>query len=28
VNLHEYVYGIRARVVEEVWRVDARGKLQ
>jgi D-serine deaminase-like pyridoxal phosphate-dependent protein len=28
VNLHEYVYGIRAGVVEEVWRVDARGKLQ
>ncbi len=28
VNLHEYVYGARNGVVEEVWRVDARGKLQ
>jgi D-serine deaminase-like pyridoxal phosphate-dependent protein len=27
-NLHEYVYGARNGVVEEVWRVDARGKLQ
>jgi D-serine deaminase-like pyridoxal phosphate-dependent protein len=28
VNLHEYVYGVRQGLVEEVWRVDARGKLQ
>ena len=28
VNLHEYVYGVRGDVVEEAWRVDARGKLQ
>jgi D-serine deaminase-like pyridoxal phosphate-dependent protein len=28
VNLHECVYGIRGGVVEEVWRVEARGKLQ
>jgi D-serine deaminase-like pyridoxal phosphate-dependent protein len=28
VNLHEQVYGIRGDTVEEVWRVDARGKLQ
>jgi D-serine deaminase-like pyridoxal phosphate-dependent protein len=27
-NLHEYVYGVRGGVVEDVWRVDARGKLQ
>ncbi|MCU1328087.1 MAG: alanine racemase, partial [Bryobacterales bacterium] len=27
-NLHEYVYGVRNGFVEEVWRVDARGKLQ
>ena len=27
-NLHEYVYGVRGDMVEEVWRVDARGKLQ
>jgi len=28
VNLHEQVYGIRGDTVEEIWRVDARGKLQ
>jgi D-serine deaminase-like pyridoxal phosphate-dependent protein len=28
VNLHENVYGVRGDVVEEVWPVDARGKLQ
>jgi D-serine deaminase-like pyridoxal phosphate-dependent protein len=27
-NLHEQVYGIRGDHVEQVWRVDARGKLQ
>ena len=28
VNLHEKVYGVRGESVEEVWAVDARGKLQ
>jgi D-serine deaminase-like pyridoxal phosphate-dependent protein len=28
VNLHEQVYGIRGDTVEDMWRVDARGKLQ
>jgi D-serine deaminase-like pyridoxal phosphate-dependent protein len=28
VNLHEYVYGVRGGKVEEVWNVEARGKLQ
>jgi D-serine deaminase-like pyridoxal phosphate-dependent protein len=28
VNLHERVYGIRGGAVEEIWSVDARGKLQ
>ncbi len=28
VNLHEYVYGVRGGKVEEVWSVEARGKLQ
>ncbi len=28
VNLHEQVYGIRGDAVEEVWRVEGRGKLQ
>lgn len=28
VNLHERVYGIRGERVEEVWEVEARGKLQ
>ena len=28
VNLHESVYGVRNGVVEQVWRVEARGKLQ
>jgi D-serine deaminase-like pyridoxal phosphate-dependent protein len=28
VNLHEQVYGIRGENVEEVWRVEGRGKLQ
>jgi len=28
VNLHERVYGLREEQVEEVWTVDARGKLQ
>ena len=27
-NLHERVYGVRGDRVEEVWKVDARGKLQ
>ena len=27
-NLHECVYGIRNGVVEQTWRVEARGKLQ
>jgi D-serine deaminase-like pyridoxal phosphate-dependent protein len=27
-NLHERVYGLRGGTVEEVWTVDARGKLQ
>jgi D-serine deaminase-like pyridoxal phosphate-dependent protein len=26
--LHEYVYGVRNGLVEEVWNVEARGKLQ
>jgi D-serine deaminase-like pyridoxal phosphate-dependent protein len=28
VNLHERVYGLRGENVEEIWNVDARGKLQ
>jgi D-serine deaminase-like pyridoxal phosphate-dependent protein len=28
VNLHEQVYGIRGGQVEEIWKVEARGKLQ
>jgi D-serine deaminase-like pyridoxal phosphate-dependent protein len=28
VNLHEYVYGKRGNQVEEVWKVEGRGKLQ
>jgi D-serine deaminase-like pyridoxal phosphate-dependent protein len=28
VNLHEFVYGTRGDTVEEVWKVEARGKLQ
>ena len=28
VNLHERVYGMRGDTVEEIWQVDARGKLQ
>ena len=28
VNLHERVYGVRGDTVEEIWNVDARGKLQ
>jgi D-serine deaminase-like pyridoxal phosphate-dependent protein len=28
VNLHERVYGIRGETVEDIWKVDARGKLQ
>ena len=28
VNMHEYVYGIRGETVEQVWKVEARGKLQ
>lgn len=28
VNLHEQAYGVRGDTVEDVWRVDARGKLQ
>jgi D-serine deaminase-like pyridoxal phosphate-dependent protein len=27
-NLHETVYGVRGDVVEQVWRVEGRGKLQ
>jgi len=27
-NLHENVYGVRSDVVEQVWRVEGRGKLQ
>ena len=27
VNLHDQVYGLRGDAVEEVWKVDARGKL-
>jgi D-serine deaminase-like pyridoxal phosphate-dependent protein len=28
VNLHEQIYGVREETVEEVWPVEARGKLQ
>jgi D-serine deaminase-like pyridoxal phosphate-dependent protein len=28
VNLHERVYGVRGGKIEEIWNVDARGKLQ
>ena len=28
VNLHEQVYGLRGDTVEEVWKVEGRGKLQ
>ncbi len=28
VNLHEQMYGLRGDTVEEVWRVEGRGKLQ
>ena len=28
VNLHEQMYGIRGDQVEEVWKVEGRGKLQ
>jgi D-serine deaminase-like pyridoxal phosphate-dependent protein len=28
VNLHEWVYGVRGQQVEEVWKVEGRGKLQ
>jgi D-serine deaminase-like pyridoxal phosphate-dependent protein len=28
VNLHEQIYGVRRGMVEEVWRPEARGKLQ
>jgi D-serine deaminase-like pyridoxal phosphate-dependent protein len=27
-NLHEQVYGVRGEQVEQVWKVEARGKLQ
>jgi len=27
-NLHEAVYGVRGEVVEQIWKVEARGKLQ
>jgi D-serine deaminase-like pyridoxal phosphate-dependent protein len=27
-NLHEFVYGVRGGCVEQVWRVEGRGKLQ
>ena len=26
-NLHEQVYGVRGETVEQVWRVEGRGKL-
>lgn len=28
VNLHEQMYGIRGETVEEIWKVEGRGKLQ
>jgi D-serine deaminase-like pyridoxal phosphate-dependent protein len=28
VNLHEQVYGVRKDIVEQVWKVEGRGKLQ
>ncbi len=28
VNMHEKIYGIRGEAIEEVWRVEGRGKLQ
>jgi D-serine deaminase-like pyridoxal phosphate-dependent protein len=28
VNLHEQVYGVRGDTVEEIWKVEGRGKLQ
>ena len=28
VNLHEQVYGVRGESVEEIWKVEGRGKLQ
>jgi len=28
VNLHERLYGVRGETVEQVWKVEARGKLQ
>jgi len=28
VNLHEFVYGVRGQTIEDVWKVDARGRLQ
>ena len=28
VNLHEQMYGIRGDQVEEIWKVEGRGKLQ
>jgi len=28
INLHECVYGVRGDLVEQVWRVEGRGKLQ
>lgn len=28
VNLHDQVYGLRGDTVEEIWKVEARGKLQ
>ena len=27
-NLHEFVYGVRGQQVEQVWKVEGRGKLQ
>ena len=27
VNLHDQVYGLAGDTVEEIWKVDARGKL-
>ncbi|KAL1837996.1 hypothetical protein VTK73DRAFT_4488 [Phialemonium thermophilum] len=28
INLHDYYYAHRGGVIEEIWRVDARGKVQ
>ena len=28
VNMHECAYGIRGEIVEQVWKVEGRGKLR